>query len=56
MLRSTALLLDHGVGRADEARALETAVEKALAETPTPDLGGQATTAEFGDSVLKALS
>jgi 3-isopropylmalate dehydrogenase len=56
MLRSTALLLEHGLGRSEEARALETAVEKALTDAPTPDLGGQATTAEFGDAVLRALS
>jgi 3-isopropylmalate dehydrogenase len=56
MLRSTALLLEHGLGRPDEARALEAAVELALGEAPTPDLGGEAKTAEFGDSVLRALS
>jgi 3-isopropylmalate dehydrogenase len=56
MLRSTALLLEHGLGRPDEARALETAIEKALAEAPTRDLGGRATTSELGDAVLRALS
>jgi 3-isopropylmalate dehydrogenase len=56
MLRSTALMLDHGLGRPDEARALAAAVEVALAQAPTPDLGGTATTAEFGDAVLRALS
>ncbi len=55
MLRSTALLLEHGLGRPDEARALEAAVDAALAETPTPDLGGWATTQEFGDAVLAGL-
>ncbi len=55
MLRSTALLLEHGLGRTDEARAVERAVEHALAESPTPDLGGTATTAGFGDAVLGAL-
>jgi 3-isopropylmalate dehydrogenase len=56
MLRSTALMLEHGLGRPEEARALEAAVEDALATAPTPDLGGAATTAEFGDAVLRALS
>jgi 3-isopropylmalate dehydrogenase len=56
MLRSTALMLEHGLARPDEASALEAAVEEALASAPTPDLGGSATTAEFGDAVLRALS
>jgi 3-isopropylmalate dehydrogenase len=51
-LRSTALLLEHGLGRRDEGRALEAAVEAALAAAPTPDLGGSATTAELGAAVL----
>ena len=40
MLRSVALMLSHGLGRADEASALERAVDAALVEAPTPDLGG----------------
>jgi 3-isopropylmalate dehydrogenase len=56
MLRSTALMLEHGLGRPVEALALAAAVEVALAQAPTPDLGGTATTAEFGDAVLRALS
>jgi len=56
MLRSAALMLEHGLTRPAEARALEAAVEDALASAPTPDLGGSATTAEFGDAVLKELS
>jgi 3-isopropylmalate dehydrogenase len=56
MLRSTALLLEHGLGRPEEARALEAAVDRALVEASTPDLGGQATTAEVGDAVLRELS
>jgi 3-isopropylmalate dehydrogenase len=55
MLRSTALLLEHGLGRPNEARALEDAVDAALRTTPTPDLGGRATTTEFADAVLRAL-
>jgi 3-isopropylmalate dehydrogenase len=56
MLRSTALMLDHGFGRPDEARRLEAAVDVVLVASPTPDLGGTATTAEFGDVVLRELS
>jgi 3-isopropylmalate dehydrogenase len=55
MLRSTALLLEHGLGRPDDAAAVEAAVDAALVSTPTQDLGGSATTAEFGDAVLAAL-
>ena len=56
MLRSTALMLEQGLGRLDEARRLEAAIEAALASSPTPDLGGSATTSEFGDAVLRELS
>jgi 3-isopropylmalate dehydrogenase len=51
-LRSVALMLEHGLGRPEEARALDAAVDRALETTPTPDLGGSATTAEFTDAVL----
>jgi 3-isopropylmalate dehydrogenase len=56
MLRSTALMLEHGLGRAEEARVLVSAVDSAFASTTTPDLGGRATSAEFGDAVVRALS
>jgi 3-isopropylmalate dehydrogenase len=55
MLRSLALLLEHAAGRSDLARTLEAAVDTALAASPTPDLGGEATTAELGDAVLHSL-
>ena len=56
MLRSVALMLRHGLDEPVEADRLEAAVDTALAETPTPDLGGRATTADFADAVLRALS
>jgi 3-isopropylmalate dehydrogenase len=56
MLRSTALMFEHGLGRPAEAKALEDAVDVALHETPTPDLGGRSTTVEFADAVVAALA
>jgi 3-isopropylmalate dehydrogenase len=56
MLRSTALMLRHALGREAEADALERAVDVALAEAPTADLGGTATTRELGDAVLRSLA
>jgi 3-isopropylmalate dehydrogenase len=55
MLRSAALMLSVGLGRLEEGRLLEAAVDSALADAPTVDLGGGATTSEFGDAVLFAL-
>jgi len=56
MLRSTALLLEHGLGRQEEGRALARAVDAGLALAPTPDLGGTATTAELGEVVRARLA
>jgi 3-isopropylmalate dehydrogenase len=55
MLRSVALMLRHGLDRPEDADALERAVDAALAVAPTPDLGGDGTTAGMGDAVLRAL-
>ena len=55
MLRSTALMLRHGLDRPDDAAALERAIDEALVTAPTGDLGGKATTRELGDAVLRAL-
>ena len=56
MLLSTALMLEHGLGREAEAGVLRQAVDAALRTSPTPDLGGLATTSEFSDAVLAALA
>jgi isocitrate/isopropylmalate dehydrogenase len=56
MLRSTALLLEHGLGHADAAAQLTRAIEVALVSTPTQDLGGSATTSEFGAAVVDGLA
>ena len=50
-----AMLLEHGLKRPEEARAVEAAVAEALRERRTPDLGGQASTREFADSVARHL-
>jgi len=55
MLRSTALLLRHGLDRATDADALDAAIDEALRDAPTPDLGGSASTSALGDAVLHAL-
>ena len=55
MLRSLALMLHHGLGRPDEASALERAVDVALEAAPTGDLGGDSTTSGMGDAVLRSL-
>jgi 3-isopropylmalate dehydrogenase len=56
MLRSAALMLRHGLRRPELGDTLEEAVDRALAEAPTPDLGGRATTDDFTRAVLGALS
>jgi 3-isopropylmalate dehydrogenase len=56
MLRSTALMLRHGVGEPHLADWLDGAVDAALAAAPTPDLGGTASTGELTDAVLDELA
>jgi len=55
MLRSVALMLRHGLGRPDDASALELAVDEALDSVKTADLGGTATTRDVGDAVLARI-
>jgi 3-isopropylmalate dehydrogenase len=55
MLRSLALLAEHAFERPDLARLVNGAVGDALTAAPTRDLGGRATTTEFGDAVLVSL-
>jgi 3-isopropylmalate dehydrogenase len=55
MLRSVALMLAHGLGRPEDARALEAAVDETLAVVRTPDLGGSATTKQVTDAVVAEL-
>jgi 3-isopropylmalate dehydrogenase len=56
MLLSAALMLRHGFGMETEAAAIESAVDRTLAEgLRTPDLGGAATTQEATQAVLKHL-
>ena len=56
MILSAALMLRHGLSLEEEAAALESAVDRALAAgLRTADLGGSATTAEMTEAVLKEL-
>ena len=53
MILSAAMMLRHGLGRQEEAAALESAVDRALeAGLRTADLGGDATTEQAGRTVL----
>ena len=56
MFLSAALMLRHGFGMEDEAAAVESAVDRALADgLRTPDLGGDATTEQATRGVLHHL-
>ncbi len=56
MFLSAALMLRHGLSMEPEAAAIESAVDRALAEgLRTPDLGGRAGTAEATQAVLRNL-
>jgi 3-isopropylmalate dehydrogenase len=55
MLRSLALALEHGLNEPALAQSVRAAVDTAIEKSPTPDLGGTATTREFGDAVMAAL-
>lgn len=56
MFLSAAMMLRHQFSMQDEASAVESAVDRALAGgLRTPDLGGSATTAEATDRVLEHL-
>jgi 3-isopropylmalate dehydrogenase len=56
MFLSAAMMLRHGFGLETEAAAVESAIDRALADgLRTPDLGGDATTAQATQEVLKHL-
>jgi 3-isopropylmalate dehydrogenase len=56
MFGSVAMMLRYGLGRDDEAAAIESALDRALeAGLRTPDLGGEATTEEATRAVLANL-
>ncbi|MBS1879084.1 MAG: 3-isopropylmalate dehydrogenase [Actinobacteria bacterium] len=55
-IRSVAMLLEHGLGRPAEAARLDAALDRVAATVQTPDQGGTATTAEFGDAIVAALA
>jgi 3-isopropylmalate dehydrogenase len=56
MFLSAAMMFRHGFGWEEEARALESAVDGALADgLRTPDLGGSAGTGEATEAVIERL-
>jgi 3-isopropylmalate dehydrogenase len=56
MFGSVAMMLRYGLGRDDEAAAIESALDRALeAGLRTPDLGGEATTEDATRAVLANL-
>ena len=56
MFLSAALMLRHGLAMESEAAAVESAVDRALADgLRTADLGGDADTAQATQAVLKHL-
>jgi 3-isopropylmalate dehydrogenase len=56
MFLSAAMMLRHGLGLGDAAAAVESAVDRALADgLRTADLGGSATTADATRAVLQHL-
>jgi 3-isopropylmalate dehydrogenase len=56
MFLSAAMMLEHGLGLASEAAAVESAVHRALdAGLRTPDLGGDASTSGASRAVLDNL-
>jgi 3-isopropylmalate dehydrogenase len=56
MFLSAALMLRHGLGMPEEAAAVESAVDRALADgLRTPDLGGEASTEQVTTAVMRYL-
>jgi 3-isopropylmalate dehydrogenase len=55
-LRSTALLLEHGLGRPEAARRLERALDRVALRGGTPDQGGTWSTREVGDALIAELA
>jgi 3-isopropylmalate dehydrogenase len=55
MLRSAALMLEHGLDRPSEAGRLTKAVDEAIELARPPDLGGTATTRDVVEAVLAGL-
>jgi 3-isopropylmalate dehydrogenase len=54
-LSSVAMLLEHGLGRADDAARLSDAIARAAETHRTADRGGDVSTSAFGDAVVDAL-
>lgn len=52
---SAAMMLTYSLGQPEAAEALEGAVQRALAEETTKDLGGNRGMAAFTEAVIKTL-
>lgn len=55
ILLSVAMMFDYGLGMHEVGGRLSEALDRALVESPTTDLGGTATTDDFTEFVLAAL-
>jgi 3-isopropylmalate dehydrogenase len=55
ILRSVALMLELALDKSALAKSVDAAVDAAIASAPTRDLGGTASTTEFGAAVVAAL-
>ena len=53
---SAAMMLKYGLGQTEAAEAIEGAVQRALSQEPTKDLGGSRGTEAFTKAVIKMLS
>jgi 3-isopropylmalate dehydrogenase len=56
MIRSVAMLLEHGLDRPEQAARVEAALEAVGQRTPTADRGGAMGTEAFGDAVAAELT
>jgi 3-isopropylmalate dehydrogenase len=56
MIRSTAMLIEHGLGRPEPAARVEAALDRAAERLSTAEHGGATGTSEFGDAVMAELT
>jgi isocitrate/isopropylmalate dehydrogenase len=56
MLRSVSMMIEYTFGDQETSARLNRSIDSALVRRPTRDLGGEASTVQFGDAVLAALT